>query len=312
MREKTFFLSLVTLFMVAGLCSPLALAARKGSMEGGSPAECSLHSPLRLTQTAEGHLLVSDYRLGSILTIRSTSLKVIRCFPLEGKPLGIAYARGHIYVGNETSQRIEVYNRAGKKLKKPVFQEPLAKPADLAVDVGMDCLFAVAGEEKSVKVFSLKGEFLRSFPAGDPDNPLLANPTGITVDTVNREVFVSDYGDPGKSIAPRIQVFDYQGSLVGTISGQGSGMLGQPRFSRPQGLAVDNAACVFLVDCYSSEILVLDRYSGALLKTMGGFGTEPGKLLLPLDIVIEPLSNDLYITNNRAARLEIFPEGGQL
>jgi tripartite motif-containing protein 71 len=124
----------------------------------------------------------------------------------------------------------------------------------------------------------LKGNFIRSIPSS-PDNNILANPTGIAVNPASQEVVVSDYGDSNLYIKPRIQIFDYNGELVGTISGK-LGMLGT-RFSRPQGLAVDESGHVFMVDCYSGEIMAFDRYSGSLLKTLGGFGSEPGQLQFP-------------------------------
>jgi DNA-binding beta-propeller fold protein YncE len=84
------------------------------------------------------------------------------------------------------------------------------------------------------------------------------------------------------------------------------------RFSRPQGLAVDDSGHVFMVDCYSGEIMVFDRYTGQTLKTMAGYGTDPGQLRLPLDMVMNPSTKDIYVTNNRSATIEIFEKGGVL
>jgi DNA-binding beta-propeller fold protein YncE len=84
------------------------------------------------------------------------------------------------------------------------------------------------------------------------------------------------------------------------------------RFSRPQGLAVDDSGHVFMVDCYSGEIMVFDRYTGKTLKTMAGYGTDPGQLRLPLDMVMNPSTKDIYVTNNRSATIEKFEKGGVL
>ena len=272
------------------------------------PGVHQLYNPMRLALTPEGNLLVSDYHLGMIVTINSKDLKATRWFPVEGKPLGVAYAKGHIYVGNASKKCVEVYARGGKKLFR--LDGVVKHPTDIAVDEKDNYVFVVDGAGKSVKVFhSIKGTFIRAIPSS-PDNNILAGPTGIAVDPVNKEVFVSDYGDDSLNIKPRIQVFDYNGNVLDTISGK-KGMFGM-RFSRPQGLAVDGAGHVFMVDCYSGEIMAFDRYNGSLLKTLGGFGTGPGQLQLPLDIVINPNSNDIFVTNNRAATIEIFPKGGQL
>ena len=58
--------------------------------------------------------------------------------------------------------------------------------------------------------------------------------------------------------------------------------------------------------------MAFDRFTGKTVKKMAGFGTEPGKLRLPLDLVIDPDTMDIYVTNNRSARVELFKDGGVL
>lgn len=292
-------------FITIIFCCPSTVLA-KNTPNKKKPGVHQLHSPIRLTMTPEGNLLVSDYQLGMIVTVDRKTLKAARWFPVQGKPLGVAYARGHIYVGNTSKKCVEVYARGGKKLYQ--LNGVIKQPTDIAIDEKQGLVFVVDAEQKNVKVFNLKGKFIRSFPGSDPNN--LVNPTGITLDPAAGEVFVSDYGDRTKYIYPRIQIFDYQGNLVYTIPGK-KGMFGV-RFSRPQGLAVDDAGHVFMVDCYSGEIMVFDRYTGQTLKTMAGYGTDPGQLRLPLDIVINPSSKDIYVTNNRSATIEKFEKGGVL
>jgi DNA-binding beta-propeller fold protein YncE len=255
--------------------------------------------------TPEGNLLVSDYQAGMIVTVNHKSLQTTTAFRVKGNPLGVAYARGHIYVGNASEECVEVYARGGRKLYS--FNGVIKQPTDIAVDEKQGLVFVVDADQKNVKVFNLKGKFIRSFP-GAANN--LVNPTGITLDPVNKEVFVSDYGDRTIYVYPRIQIFDYQGNLQDTIKGK-KGMFGV-RFSRPQGLAVDDSGHVFMVDCYSGEIMVFDRYTGQTLKTMAGYGTDPGQLRLPLDLVMNPSTKDIYVTNNRAAAIEKFENGGVL
>ena len=305
MRKNAVSVTIFIIFITIIFCCPSTVLA--GNVPNKKkPGVHQLHSPIRLTMTPEGNLLVSDYQLGMITTVDRKTLKATRWFPVEGKPLGVAYAKGHIYVGNASKKCVEVYARGGKKLYQ--LNGVIKQPTDIAIDEKQGLVFVVDGTQKKVKVFNLKGKFIRSFPGLDPDN--LVNPTGIAVDPANKEVFVSDYGDTTKYIYPRIQIFDYDGNLLDTIPGK-KGMFGM-RFSRPQGLAVDEAGHVFMVDCYSGEIMVFDRYNGSTLKTMAGYGTDPGQLRLPLDIVINPSSKDIYVTNNRSATIEIFENGGVL
>lgn len=286
----------------------------------GKPSQHRMYSPIRLDLGAGGNLLVSDYRLGMILTVDRKTNEVIRFFAVEGRPMGVAYLKGHIYVGNKTAGRIDVFNAAGKQFKKNgSFKTAVENPTDIDVDPETKRIFVVDGSAKHVKVFDTKGILLAQIPASDPDHSLLAAPTGIAVDPVRMEVLVSDYGNKGENISPRVQIFDFDGNYLDTITsvvaGGGMGMGGfnnKPRFSRPQGLAVDGAGHIFLVDCFSCEVLVFDRLSGDLLKTLGGFGTDPGQMRLPLDIVIQSKTKDLFVTNNRDARIEVFQKGGVL
>jgi DNA-binding beta-propeller fold protein YncE len=305
MKKRVFLTSITAIFIAAFFCCLSTLWAGNPP-KGKKPGIQQLLSPIRLTMTQKGNLLVSDYQSGMIVTVDCKSLEATHWFPVEGRPLGVAYARGHIYVGNTSKKCVEVYARGGKKLYQ--LNGEIIQPTDIAVDENQDYVFVVDTAQKKVNIFNLKGKFIRSFPALETGN--LVNPTGITVNPAGKEVFVSDYGDSSQYIWPRIQIFDYNGNVVGTISGK-DGMLGT-RFSRPQGLTVDNSGHVFLVDCYSGEIIVFDRYNGNLLKKLGGYGTEPRQLRLPLDIVINPSSKDIYVTNNRAARVDIFEEGGVL
>ena len=305
MRINAACVTIFVVFITISFCCPSTVLA--GSMSNKKkPGVPQLHSPGRLTMTPGGNLLVSDYQSGMIVTVDRKTLKASRWFPVQGKPLGVAYARGHIYVGNVSNKCVEVYARRGKKLYQ--LDGVIKKPSDIAIDEKQGLVFVVDADQKLVKVFNLKGKFIRAFPGLDPDN--LVAPTGITLDVDAKEVLVSDYGDTTNFIYPRIQIFDYEGNLVYTISGK-KGMLGM-RFSRPQGLAIDGSGHVFMVDCYSGEIMVFDRYNGNTLKTMAGYGTEPGQLRLPLDIVMNPSSKDIYVTNNRSAAIEIFEKGGVL
>ncbi len=116
---------------------------------------------------------------------------------------------------------------------------------------------------------------------------------------------MSDYGDPsgsfGVNIPARVQIFDYDARDLGGISGT---------FSRPQGLAVDGSGHIFLADAFRGVVLVFDRATGSELKILGGFGSGPGQLFLPWDVVIDGTSKDVFVTSNRPGRVEVFRGGG--
>ncbi len=269
-----------------------------------------LASPIRLAFSQQGNLLVTDYKLKMVLTVDRDTKQVIDNFAVDGKPLGIACDRGKIYVGNVSKSCIDVYNKEGKlQATFGATEKLIKKPTDIAIDsrVRNGRLFVVDAFGKNVKVFSLKGDLLYTIPETTPDPSILAAPTGIAADPNREEILVSDYGD-SESIKPRIQIFDYNGNLVETISSK-MGMMGK-KFSMPHGLEIDRLSRVYLVDSFAGQVIIIDRNDGTVLKTLGGFGTDPGQLYLPLDLVVDESTKDIYVVNNLPKRIEIYRQGG--
>ena len=259
-------------------------------------------SPIRIASGPGGNLLVSDYKAKSVFVVDKNKNRIIKGIVIRGNPLGVAYYKGKIYVGNKTHEKIEVYTESGKK--RFSFPRIVKKPNDIVIDRVSERLYVTDSIRKNVTVFNLDGEYQFVIRTN------LVAPAGIAIDENKGILYVSDYGDRSNWKYPSIQAYDLDGTPVGSISGK-LGMMGN-RFSRPQGLAIDDNSNVFLVDCYSAEVLVFSGLSGILLKTIGGFGTGPGKMLLPYDVVLDGRTKDLFVTNNRAKRIEIFRNGGQL
>jgi DNA-binding beta-propeller fold protein YncE len=258
----------------------------------------AMASPSRIA-AGDDILFVSDYRENVIFLIEKTTLKVLRSFPVSGSPLAVAWSSGRVYVGNESTGSIDVFNHSGKQIG--VLVAPGGVPlraSDMTVDEGAGILLVVDSADHSVKLFGLGGSLIRTITSA-----ALVNPTGIALDAQHGEIMVSDYGDPALSYPAKVHVFDTAGTLVRSIPGGPAG------FSRPQGMAFDSGH-LFLADALVGKVLVLDRLTGAVLKTVGSFGDGPGGLMLPLDVSIDPVTRDLYVTNNRPGRIERFAEGG--
>jgi DNA-binding beta-propeller fold protein YncE len=282
----------------------------------------SLGSPARIAVGPQGDVAVTDHRRATVLILDAGSLGVKHTLGISGKPLGIAWGAGRLFVGNDSTGAIEVFtqrrNRSRLRLHGPerrYVRVPrvhdhgsVPQPTDMAVDESTRRLFVVSGGEKAVKIFDFKGRLLYTLagPGSGPGD--LSNPTGIAVDATVQEVFVSDYGDPVAGVSASVQIYDYDGNYLAGISGD-SGQSGF-EFSRPQGLAVDGSGHVFLVDSLLGQVLIFDRESLQGLGTVGSYGSEAGQLLLPLDVVIDPATQDLLVTNNRHGRIEVFVEGG--
>lgn len=292
---------------VAAACILAALPAATGMAQVTSTLNIS---PVRIAINGSGDLLVSDYIYGQVLTVAPDTLDIIGELNINGRPLGVAWADGFTYVGNSSTGQVEVYDIFGQEQFTLGFGTiPAGMPQDIAIAAGN--AYVVDSKAGVVRIFTLNGLFQGTIPQNGYDQTILANPTAIAVDEINQKIYVSDYGDLGKARinSPRIQVFNLDGSPAYTIQ---SGTTGKYRFTMPQGLTVDSGGRLFVIDALSAEIQVYDTTDGALLNKVKGSGIKEGPyaMQLPLDLVIDDTTNDLYVTNNRLASIKVFAGAG--
>lgn len=252
-----------------------------------------IKSPMRIVSGNAGTFFVSDYQGQEIVSInRATPDKPESIMSIEGHPLGLAYTKKFLIVGNDSTKTIDVYHTiSGKKIKSFESEMPI-QASDLAFDENENRLFVADSRNHEVKIFSMMGHLVGSFGLDAP----LSDPKGIAIDPDNRQVFVSDYGDPRVGISASINIFDYDGRLIYRLTGA---------FSRPQGLLVD-AGRIYFVDAMLGQVLIYDRSTYAKVGTLGSFGTAAGSLLLPMDLVRDPATGKLFVTNNRMGRVDVF------
>ena len=75
------------------------------------------------------------------------------------------------------------------------------------------------------------------------------------------------------------------------------------RFVRPQSLAVDAQGRLHVADSYLNNVQILDADTGDYLGSYGAFGTGPGQLNLPLDILITS-GGEVAVANAENHRVE--------
>ena len=304
MRPQRITLQIILVLLAILLFFAIVLGQSSAPVGTSSqPNNVSLSSPARIAFLAKGQLLVSDYGASSICVVDRADLSVLRCFTVAGRPLGTAWSQGRIYVGNEDAQRVELYTVTGKLIAAS--PENVAAPSDIAIDERIGRVFVVDTGDRNIKVMDLDGRLLYTITGNGSTDSVLVHPVAIAVDPVRGELLVSDYGDPAFRHRAAIRIFDYAGNFVAVISGRTGG------FSRPQGLAVADGR-IYLADGLLGEVLVFDQASGARVGAFGSFGDGPGELMLPLDVVIDAGSRNVYVTNNRNGRIERFEMGGLL
>ena len=268
-------------------------------------------SPTRIAQGEAGELLIADSKSRIVVSWQPGRNKKPKVFDVPGRPVSIAAGWNKLFVGNERTQTVDVLNRKNGRLLYTLGGNGLyiQRPSDIAVDIEQGLVFVSDPTTSRVLVFDQGGTLVRTLPAlGQKE---LIKPTGVFVDTVRGEVLVSDFEAAGNwfSAAGGVLIYDYQGNHLATLSGNRSDGF---EFSRPQGLAVNGQGQIYLVDSFRGQVLVFDRNTLQGVTTIGQPGHGPGELMLPLDVVIDATTNDVYVTNNRNRRIELFSGKGAL
>jgi YVTN family beta-propeller protein len=282
------------------------------------PETLALSSPARIAEFDAEHLLVSDYESNYIYIVDKTTLQPTAKIKVQGKSTGIAMVDGKIFVGNRTLRSVDVFDLQGNLLYrlgsgKAEFQQI----NDVAVDTTRRVVYALDTKGKCIKRFNLDGNPVTP----DIGGGILQQPTALAVDLDTGNILVSEFGNPGipgvlkndsLQVLPCIQIFDPSGTRIKTISGAtvSGGSMGMPAtlnttFSTPQGLYIDNND-LYLVDTLSATIRVYNLETFLLIKAFGVRGTGPGELFYPLDVVVDNMSKDVFVTDNRNIRVTVF------
>ena len=290
-----------------GLAAGLAGACLLWLVFGAAAQAEGLRSPIRAALLPSGRLLVTDHDLNAVVVWDARRGRMKRLIGIPGRPVGIAFGWNRLFVGNEATGSVEVYNRRGRLLYLLGGEAGLvSRPTDIAVDSEQGLVFVSDVKGRRVSVFDYRGPLLNVIPA--PGAPPLHQPTGLAVDPARGEVLVSDFGKPGMfAMQAWLRIYDYHGHYRGGISG---GAVRGQFFSRPQGLAVDEEGRIYLVDSLRGQVLVFDRDTLQGVAVIGAPGMARGQSLLPLDAVINHRKDFLYVTNNRNRRVEVFAGKG--
>lgn len=295
-----------------------------------------LASPARLFDVDASTLLVSDYNGEALHLLDKSSLEPLQSLRIKGKPTGVAFFQGRYYVGNRSTRSVDVLDTDGALLfhfggQTGVFQQV----NDLAV--------VTSGAEPLVYVLDTGAAEIRIFDLdGNVASPaigtgILVKPTAMVVDVATGNILVSDFGTPGTpgthesifgpdpdEVPPGIVVLDPSGALLDRISGLlvegggggGMGMGGDttytPVFSAPQGLALDQSGHVYVVDTVSGEIQVFNLADKTQVSVLGLSEVDGDRLSYPLDVWVDAEAGDVYVADNRNARITVYRGGASL
>ena len=268
--------------------------------------------PIRVAQGPDGSIYATDTEAGAVF-VYNESLSVIGQIKGISQPLGIAVnSDGLVYVGSQGSRNIQVYQSDGTVVRS-FANGVVSKPNDMVHDLDGN-LYVVDSLLDKVLVFDSLGHHTSDIGSygsgpGQFDFPSAVDVAYYTnaVGAAVGELFVGDQRNL------RIQVFDLQGNYLRSFGGEAtfSMMRGsykwQGNFVRLQSLRVDNQYRIHALDNQLTKIQILDAGNGNYIDSYGEFGSQPGELYMPLDILITQSfagSNRVVVANAGNSRVE--------
>jgi len=286
------------LFLLVGGCS------EENVSESSVPLPQTLSSPMRISAADSSHLLVSDYAENKVCEVDRTTLALNWCFVTKGQPTGVVYTDfggGRYFVGNKSVGSVDIFDGRGRFLghlggRTNVF----GRVNDLAVNENAGLLYVLDSKFARLNVYDFSGNVV----VDDLTSGGLVSPAAIVV-APSGLIYVSDYGDTGNFNDQAIKVFNADGSLNGAPIYSGGGSFSAPGFSAPQGLFVDAYGNLFFVDAGMGHILVYDA-TRTYVKTVGVRGTDVGQLYYPLDVFVDSVNNDIFVTDNQNGRVTVY------
>ena len=256
--------------------------------------------PTRLAHDAAGRFYVTDAVAGSVF-IYGPDLRVEGEIEHLDRPLGIAIdIAGHIYVGNDGRDNIEVYAQTGEPLAI-IGDGQVQMPNDLAFDREGN-LYGVDSAAHTIMVWDSEGTWLRDIGTPGSDPGQLRFPAALLIDdrAGREEIYVADQGNA------RVQVFDLSGHFLRTFGTKIEAFSGnwRGRFVKVQSLAMDGSGRIHAADAYMNKVQILDPVSGEFYGAYGSFGKQIGGLNVVLDIWITA-DGRVVATNSGNQRVEM-------
>ncbi|MFC1591149.1 NHL repeat-containing protein [Thermodesulfobacteriota bacterium] len=261
--------------------------------------------PTRLALGPDDRLYVSDPKVKSIF-IYDTNLQLTGELKDLDSPIGVAVdSSGAIYVGNTGNGTVEKYSSKGI-LTATIGAGSVRMPTDLTTDQG-DNLYVADAQSNLVWVFRPDGTLLRTIRKGGLNFPIgveIAYHDDGTGQMVG-ELYVADKKNY------LVKVFDLQGNLLRSFGGmvEKGGMMGttwywKGNFLSLQSITMDAQGRLHALDLYMNKIQILNPATGAYIADYGEYGTGPGQLKLPLDIIVNSVG-EVIVANAENRKVEI-------
>jgi len=259
----------------------------------------SLRTPVKMALDNDGSIYVADPRSGGIVVLNQYG-QAQKIIPTPKSPCSVALLNnynsipgGKILVGQDDF--VAVLDKDGVEVAKlGSGAGQFIKTAGIAVAPN-GSIYVVDAGAYNVKVFGPSGAYSSSFGSyGTLANQFLL-PTAVTVipEASSTKVAVVD------TIGGKVVIFDQAGNFR-TIGTLGTGPL---RFNYPVGVTFEyvNGALyrMYVVDMFQGQVQAIDPVptSGLFLSYISSYGSKPGNLLTPSDLLFDPVNKRLLVAN---------------
>ncbi|MEA2360032.1 MAG: tripartite motif-containing protein 71 [Solirubrobacteraceae bacterium] len=172
----------------------------------------------------------------------------------------------------------------------------LAYPRGIAADAQGNVYVANTGNDR-IDVFDRGGTLLRSFGSSGRATGQFDQPLGVAADASGVRAVVD-------AVNGRVQLLGPDGSIVAVW---GSPAPGPTLLPRPVAVAFDPAGNAYVLDQRRGRVLVFDRGSGGVARTIGAWGSGPGQMIAPSALTIDP-SGTIWVAdtgNGRVVRFDL-------
>ena len=214
-------------------------------------------------------------------------------------PAGVATdAEDNIYVADSEHGMVAVFDSGGNFLRYVgTYQgEPdYAGPRGIAIDRVRRHLFVVDTPRNQVFELDLDGKLIKRFGKNRRGEGTgnLDSPTDVAIN--HEAIFVLDRS------GTRVQVLNKNFDPVRSFD---IGLLGDPQFTRDNGLSTDQEGSVY-VSQFRGALVRVYSPEGLLMATFGQLGSRAGQFLGPRGLWISG-QNHLYVADTANGRVQVF------
>ncbi|MFH0980312.1 MAG: hypothetical protein V2A79_02075 [Planctomycetota bacterium] len=264
-----------------------------------------LQFPGRLAPAPGGGVYVTDQPSGQVIHYDAGGgVVAVHAIPELPVGIGVHPTNGKIFV-SRLDGAVGIYD-ASFALVGTLNPAPFTMdaPNDIAVHSGTGEVYVTDSEAHRVLVFDgTTGALLRLWGTAGTGLSQFESPQAIAVDSALNRVIVTDVDNF------RAQIFTTAGTLVVKF-GYRTLYVGSTQvawFARSEGVAVDSCSNIYIADALMGTIRVFDRTgreidSGYVPPVT--YGTGPGQLRLPCDVLIE--NGKLFVASTNNSAVEVF------